>query len=88
MSIPGEVTDDPEHPPINADQFAKHVAKLHKSDDRGFMIDYNVSCVKTNLVYVHEQGMLVWFCEDAYFRLICRSVRLYVHVCGTSFFKW
>ncbi|KAK3696715.1 hypothetical protein QZH41_013070, partial [Actinostola sp. cb2023] len=41
MSVPGEVTNDPEHPPIVMENFAKHVHKLHKSDDRGFMIEYN-----------------------------------------------
>ena len=33
---------DPNHPPVPTATFAKHVAKLHKSDDRGFMIQYNV----------------------------------------------
>ena len=42
ISKPSDVTDDPGHPPISADNFAKHVNKLHKSDDRGFMIEYNV----------------------------------------------
>ena len=42
LAVPGEVINDADHPPIPVDQFAKHVAKLHKSDDRGYMIEYNV----------------------------------------------
>lgn len=34
---------DPNHPPVPTSGFAKYVGKLHKSDDRGFMIQYNVS---------------------------------------------
>jgi hypothetical protein len=33
---------DPNHPPVPTAGFAKYVGKLHKSDDRGFMIQYNV----------------------------------------------
>ena len=41
----GQVEDgqpDPNHPPVSTSGFAKFVGKLHKSDDRGFMIQYNV----------------------------------------------
>ena len=41
----GQVEDglpDPNHPPVPTAGFAKYVGKLHKSDDRGFMIQYNV----------------------------------------------
>ena len=41
----GQVEDgspDPNHPPVSTAGFAKYVGKLHKSDDRGFMIQYNV----------------------------------------------
>lgn len=47
-SFTGEPGSDPDHPPIAVDHFAKHVSKLHKSDDRGFMIEYNVSRVRQN----------------------------------------
>lgn len=42
LAAPGEVINDADHPPVLVDQLAKHVAKLHKSDDRGYMIEYNV----------------------------------------------
>ena len=42
LAFPGEFVNDPDHPPIPVEQFAKHVIKLHKSDDRGYMIEYNV----------------------------------------------
>ena len=45
LAAPGEVINDADHPPIPVDQFGKHVTKMHKSDDRGFMIEYNVSIV-------------------------------------------
>ncbi|KAL9973643.1 hypothetical protein ACROYT_G020124 [Oculina patagonica] len=41
LAAPGEVTNDADHPPIPVEQFGKHVTKMHKSDDRGFMIEYN-----------------------------------------------
>ena len=43
LAAPGEVVNDADHPPIPVDQFGKHVTKMHKSDDRGFMIEYNAS---------------------------------------------
>ena len=45
LAAPGEVINDADHPPIPVDQFGKHVTKMHKSDDRGFMIEYNASIV-------------------------------------------
>ncbi|XP_044176026.1 receptor-type tyrosine-protein phosphatase S-like [Acropora millepora] len=36
LAVPAE-----DYPPIPVEQFAKHVAKLHKSDDRGYMIEFN-----------------------------------------------
>ena len=42
LAAPGEVTNDADHPPIPVEQFGRHVVKLHKSDDRGYMIEYNV----------------------------------------------
>lgn len=44
----GQVEDgspDPNHPPVPTTGFAKYVGKLHKSDDRGFMIQYNVRII-------------------------------------------
>lgn len=45
LAAPGEIINDADHPPIPVDQFGKHVTKMHKSDDRGFMIEYNASIV-------------------------------------------
>lgn len=45
LAAPGEITNDADHPPIPVEQFGKHVTKMHKSDDRGFMIEYNASIV-------------------------------------------
>ena len=42
LAAPGEVINDADHPPVPVEQLAKHVNKLHKSDDRGYMIEYNV----------------------------------------------
>ena len=50
LAAPGELINDADHPPIPVEQFAKHVMKMHKSDDRGFMIEYNVCTVFISLV--------------------------------------
>ena len=42
LVVPGEFINDADHPPVPVEQLAKHVNKLHKSDDRGYMIEYNV----------------------------------------------
>ncbi|CAB4018698.1 partial [Paramuricea clavata] len=51
----GQVEDgipDPNHPPVPTAGFAKYVGKLHKSDDRGFMIQYNT--LETSQTYTSE----------------------------------
>ncbi|XP_046853383.1 receptor-type tyrosine-protein phosphatase delta-like isoform X2 [Xenia sp. Carnegie-2017] len=45
-------TPDPNHPPIHVSGFAKYVGKLHKSDDRGFMIQYNT--LEPNKTYTSD----------------------------------
>ena len=51
----GQVEDgqpDPNHPPVSTSGFAKFVGKLHKSDDRGFMIQYNT--LETSQTYTSD----------------------------------
>ncbi|XP_028408092.1 receptor-type tyrosine-protein phosphatase S-like [Dendronephthya gigantea] len=51
----GQVEDgspDPNHPPVATTAFAKYVGKLHKSDDRGFMIQYNT--LETSQTYTSD----------------------------------
>ena len=72
LAVPGEMINDADHPPIPVEQFAKHVAKLHKSDDRGYMIEYNVRTLVCPAVVAHLWS--VWRPTESFVLLIHSSV--------------